>query len=617
MNRQTKKQTMNISENVTQFEKACFLQNHDKSRYTLTTMLNLPIADPEYVMHDFFYKYKDIAGRNALSLLSLIDKIKKENFERPTHFDVNSSQAYMEEVAPDKLITYMNNLYTQWTNIAHNNNITLSPEIESEKNAVISEFKEFAQYFEDYRTFINKYKIIEPAYIQNQYDIDAAPFYKEELDNLCKEYSQLLTPDTAGIFFQNQTDYGINQEDCIIPKLFVRLGSMVNQIREEIKEQKPEVLATMATKFVLSQSSSLTDITNFLVTKNFEDKIKIQIQLTSAQNISGVVLFEDGSVAVKNRNGLYKDITVDEMSDTTHELIKSTIDYKFRKKPTIGKLLKEKFDEDGGFFSDVDVVMNTYLDNEAILKNMKFDISIITDKSFEGIDDAMNEKLREYKIERYANSILSNKYKDLLTKEALKSFKVLYDSEIPANELQNLIGKKLAAINSPEEFEKYLEKVINQFNGFNPEALSGKLAKMDIVPLLTENDVYVFEVKTFEESKALGSASWCISRNEHHFETYTSDDKRQFFIYDFNKSDQSNESMIGITLESSGQFNTKHLKNDDYVNTTDFLKDVQKRLIIKELDKYELSDTMKTSLGLDKEELVVESKNKKTIKASI
>jgi hypothetical protein len=212
---------------------------------------------------------------------------------------------------------------------------------------------------------------------------------------------------------------------------------------------------------------------------------------------------------------------------------------------------------------------------------------------------------------------LSNKYKDLLTKDALESFKTLYDSKISEKELQSLIGKKLASIKTTEEFEKYLEKVINQFNGFNPEALTGKLAKMNIEPLLTENDIYVFEVKTFEESKALGSPSWCIARNDYHFNTYTSSEKRQFFIYDFNKSEKSNESMIGITLEKSGSFNTQHLKNDDYVSPTEFLKDIQKRLILKEVDQYRLDDVMKKNLGIEEPVVKPDSKNKKTIKASL
>jgi hypothetical protein len=608
---------MNISENVSEIEKESILQKHNAGKYALSTMLNLPIADPEYVQHDIFYKFKAICERNAFSLLNLVDLSKSKKFDKVTPFDRNSRDAYIEEIIPAETLNYINNLYTQWTDIANKAGVKLSPEIQQDKESIINDFNEFAQHFEDYRTFVNKYRILEPLYIQNKYDTDEEPFFREELDNLFNEYSRLLTQETCQIFFYNQTNYGISQDDCFIPKLFVRINDSINQIKAEIKEQKPEAIASMATKFVLSQSSTLSEITNFLATKNIEDQIKTQVQLTASQSMSGVILFKDGSIAFKNRNGLYQDNSFIDISDITHELIKSTIDYKFRKKPTIGKLFIEKFEEDGGFFNSIDVVMNTYLDNETILKNMKFDLSLVIDKDFEALDDAMNASIRDYKIERYANTILSNKYKDLLTKDALESFKTLYDSKISEKELQNLIGKKLASIKTTEEFEKYLEKVINQFNGFNPEALTGKLAKMNIEPLLTENDIYVFEVKTFEESKALGSPSWCIARNDYHFNTYTSSEKRQFFIYDFNKSEKSNESMIGITLEKSGSFNTQHLKNDDYVSPTEFLKDIQKRLILKEVDQYRLDDVMKKNLGIEEPVVKPDSKNKKTIKASL
>lgn len=608
---------MNISENVSEIEKESILQKHNEGKYALSTMLNLPIADPEYVKHDIFYKFKAISERNAFSLMNLIDSINARKFDKITPFDRNSRDAYTEEIIPADTLNYINNVYTQWTDIANKSGVTLSPEIQQEKESIINDFNEFAQHFEDYRTFVNKYRILEPLYIQNKYDSEEEPFFREELDNLFNEYSRLLTKETCQIFFNNQVNYGISQDDCFIPKLFVRINDSINQIKAEIKEQKPEAIASMATKFVLTQSSTLSDITNFLATKNIEDQIKTQVQLTASQSMSGVILFKDGSIAFKNRNGLYQDNSFVDINDITHELIKSTIDYKFRKKPTIGKLFMEKFEEDGGFFNSIDVVMNTYLDNETILKNMKFDLSLVIDKDFESLDDAMNASVREYKIERYANTILSNKYKELLTKDALESFKTLYDSQISEKELQNLIGKKLASIKTTEEFEKYLEKVINQFNGFNPEALSGKLAKMNIEPLLTENDIYVFEVKTFEESKALGSPSWCIARNDYHFNTYTSGEKRQFFIYDFNQSEKSNESMIGITLEKSGSFNTQHLKNDDYVSPTELLKDIQKRLILKEVDQYRLDDVMKKNLGIEEPVVKTDSKNKKTIKASL
>lgn len=611
---------MNISENVNIIEKESIIQSHSKGKFNLSTMLKLPIVDPQYQVHDTFYKFKTISERNAFSLLNIMETVKKDQFEKITHFDNNSKSAYAEEISPQETLTYIDNVYNQWKSIADEHNLVLSDTIQEQKDAIVKDFKEFSQYFEDYRIFIKKYKILEPLYINNRHNPEEASFFKEELDNLFKEYSNLLTVESAGIFFKNQTNFGISDEECVIPQLFARLTTMVDQMKAEIKEQKPEAIATMATKFVLSQSASLSDITNFLVTKNIEDQIKVQVQLTPSQNISGFVLFNDGSAAVKNRNGLYRDITVEEMGPMTHELIKSTIDYKFRKKPKLSKALQEKYEEDGTIFNEVDVIMNTYLDNEAIFKNMKFDFNLVMEnKCFEAIDDHMNAILLQYKIERYANTILSNKYKHLLTDEAYNSFKVLYETGVSETQLQDLVGKKLASIKEPEEFEKYIEKIINQFNGFNPEALSVKLETMNIQPILTENDVFVFEVNTFEDSKALGSASWCIARNQHHFDTYTGNGKRQFFIYDFNQNERSNQSMIGITLEKTGQFNTQHLKNDDYVSPTDFLRDVQKRLILKEVERYNLDNEMKKKLGIvdEKETIEADSKNKKTMRASI
>lgn len=607
---------MNISENINTIEMEIMLQGHNESKYALSSMLQLPIADPKYVMSDIFYKYKELSERNAFSLLNLMQNIDKREFNKVTTFDKNSRHAYLEDTDPADGLNYINNVFNQWIKIAQDNHVTLSENIQEVKETLLKEFAEFAQHYEDYRTFVNKYKILEPLYIANKYDADEEPFFKQELENLFEEYSDFLKQETCQIFFNNQTGYGISQEECFIPKLFVRLEDSINQIKADINEQAPESIATMAGKFVMAQSSTANEIANFLVTKNFEDTIKKQVLFTPSQQVSGVILFNDGSLAFKSRNGLYQDNGLVNNSNVVQEMIKSAIDYTFRKKPSISKILQEKFEEDGGFFNDVNVVMNTYLDNEAILKNMKFDMTQVADKSFEALDDAMNASLRDYKIERYANKILSNKYKDLLTPKALGSFKTLYDSNISESDLQNLIGKKLASIKNTEEFEKYLEKVINQFNGFNTEALEHKLSGMNIDPLLTENDIYVFEVKTFEESKTLGSASWCIARNQHHFDTYTSNEKRQFFIYDFNKSHKSNESMIGITLEKSGMFNTQHLKNDDYVRPTEFLKDIQKRLILKELDAYILDESMKTQLGLD-EPAIEDIKNKRTIKASL
>ena len=56
------------------------------------------------------------------------------------------------------------------------------------------------------------------------------------------------------------------------------------------------------------------------------------------------------------------------------------------------------------------------------------------------------------------------------------------------------------------------------------------------------------KVNSFEESKKLGSRMWCITREERHFNNYTSDLSFFCFLYDFNKSPQDKNSMQAIII---------------------------------------------------------------------
>lgn len=156
-----------------------------------------------------------------------------------------------------------------------------------------------------------------------------------------------------------------------------------------------------------------------------------------------------------------------------------------------------------GKLTNVLIVINTYLNNEQILKNMKMDLSVFENKSFEAIDDHMNELINKHKLTQYANSILSNKNKHLLTDKSLEHFKILMDSGVSKSVIQNLVGKKMAAIHTSEEFDKYLEKVIEHVSGFNEEILMEKLNSNNIKPTYHENNVVVFEIDTLNNQKFL------------------------------------------------------------------------------------------------------------------
>src|SRR5690606_34900688 len=101
-----------------------------------------------------------------------------------------------------------------------------------------------------------------------------------------------------------------------------------------------------------------------------------------------------------------------------------------------------------------------------------------------------------------------------------------------------------------DEFNAGLQKIIDSINNFDPDIISDKSKNLNINTLYKEDNVYVFKIDNFEQSKAIGSTSWCISRHEHYFDSYTENNAVQLFIFDFNKSSKDNKSMIGMTLYS-------------------------------------------------------------------
>jgi hypothetical protein len=84
----------------------------------------------------------------------------------------------------------------------------------------------------------------------------------------------------------------------------------------------------------------------------------------------------------------------------------------------------------------------------------------------------------------------------------------------------------------------------------------------------------------------LGSSSWCISRDKHYFDSYTSNEKNQYFIYNFDYSSRDNKSMTGLTLNSDGSYNTAHKKDDEYYKMDNYLAKVQLLILRNDNDNY-------------------------------
>lgn len=527
---------------------------------------------------------------------NVIKEIKSEDYSHAAYGLKEKADGFKRERYSSKWSDEFSFSFSQFA--------TIADEIGVDYNDLLPRLENLCKISKEYFSFFDKAAELMSEYVQLEtyikdvlYSPEELEIYKDDINSLVERFED---------FLKNKLDY-IDYDIVIRPQIR-EFETIRDDLLFRIKTTKPDALFNMSEYYYNDISTHAGDLAGFMLDKKYEDIITNKLTLTPSQKIQDFVVFADDSVCYKT-GGEYKLVVdKDDYNKVFTELEHSIIDYQLRKKPKlanyISKLYKESLHR--GQLESVLIVIDTYLKNEQILKNMKFDFSVFESNSFESIDDYMNELINKHKLNQYANSILSNKNKHLLNDASLEQFKVLMDSGVSKSVIQNLVGKKLAAIHTPEEFEKYLEKVIEHVSGFTEEALMNKLDGNGIQPVYNENKVIVFEVKTFDQSKSLGSPSWCISRNDYYFNDYTSNDSKQYFLYDFNRSEKDNQSMIGFTVQINGELRTQHARNDDYHSVDEFLSKIVNKIIYTNKQDYQLDQEKLTSL---EKEFAIKTKN--------
>lgn len=460
-------------------------------------------------------------------------------------------------------------------------------------------------FMDDMAKLINEYVQVESFIRTNTQNPTEFTIYQEEMEDLAIRYQEIIG--AAPIYLDINCTHMINNQ-------IQEFNILKDEILLRIKEKDPTLQLNMSELYHRDITLHSGDLAGFMLDKKYEDLIVTRMTLTESQRIQDYVVFDDSSVCYK-KNGVYHVVKdQDEHNKIFSELEHSLIAYQLRKKPKIAQYMSSLYTESGysstpiGKLEGVLIVIDTYLSNEQILKNMKLDLTFFKDKSFEVVDDYMHELINKHKLHHYANSILSNKNKHLLNDASLESFKVLMESGVSKGVIQNLVGKKLSAINTQDEFEKYLEKVIEHISSFSEDILMDKLNTNKITPVINENNVVVFEIDTFEQSQQLGSPSWCISRSNYYFNDYKNENTKQYFMYDFNKDEKDNESMIGFTIKKDGSMRTQHAKNDDYHEVDDYLEKIVNKILYTQKAEYALSEEM-----INKLETQFNPKNKKNL----
>lgn len=576
-------QFKNVQENFNEFV-------HDVS-YSVETFKKLPFLANDPMLARYELRIQALLSYYVSRMTKIHNLLDTQAFQKSLPSKIDMHMIHNEYVIHkiDRNINimvdaYFNqfSLYADGLDIDHLKERIFQLKLENtQKLSFLKDLSDFSQHYDTLEEYIRN----EAPNSQNQ------QAYIDELYELLDQYKHITSKESVAYY----TQFYHSVKSSFLTPLFEELNSIVGELKEVLKVNNFESVSSLSDIFVKQSNQHLSgDISQFLVNKHFENNIKEKITLNDNQKIQEYIVFNDFSVAFKKQGSYFSVKDDNDLKSTFLDLKESIINFELRKKPKIAKIFLDAYKDNPSYFVPVILTMNNFIENEQILKNMKFDFNILADSVWETVDDHMTALVNTHKLHQYAKGMLSNKNKHLLTEKAISSFKVLMDAAIPKNILQDLIGKKLSAIKTSDEFELYLDKVVDHFSSFNYDNLCHKLDALNITPVYNlNNEVVVFQIKSFEISKNLGSPSWCISRDNYYFDDYTSNGEKQYFLYDFSKDEKNEKSMIGFTVNKDGTLRTQHLKNDDHFSADDFLYDIVDHVLYKQIDDYMLTDDKK------------------------
>lgn len=420
-------------------------------------------------------------------------------------------------------------------------------------------------FHEDYRIFIdyasdNKQELLD---INNNFK-DKSLLTNHHFESI---HTHLKSLDNENFF----KHYNFVNLDSYNKKIKV-IGALSLDVFQELR--KKGFAHTVGNSYHDQIIKSRTSISNFL---NHQESLSVNPQnkiLIDSKTYKSSLLFEDGSLLLnKVDGGLCEIDSINDIKNIRNDLLKeyfltdfSRHQYYHKIFSDIGRNLNNNMVLER-FFDTID----TFKNNQQILKHYKFDYlktykdhlehpeRIMT--TFERVSDTMHKIVKDHNVKQFAYSITSKKYEHLYDKDTYRYMEALYDLDITKLDLQNYIGRKIALYKNPDEFNTGLALFLNSFNGFDRTTILEKAQEHKTDIIYDSDNKLIFEIKSFSQSQKLGNSSWCISRETSYFDSYTSDNQKQYFLFDFNKDSIDLDSLVGITLKN-GLYVTAHFKND-------------------------------------------------------
>ena len=538
--------------------------------------------------------------RTSIDLKDIVETIYEQFVNQPYSKNALMGSGYHDLLSHDSTHINKDNLvYTsrfilnELIDYARKNNVSVDlfeTQITHSMDNIEKEIKRFDTYFDD----ISKLKFMCSKFHKLSKTTDTTR--TEHEFNKIKNF--LVSPNHELLILNcnNPTHYFMNSA---LFSEFENLMKIKESVIEKIKSDRiNNNVLTLADNYVL-HFDHLNDIQKALMEKQTIQKI----EYTSAQKISGILLFSDGSLAFKEGSRDYKICkTAGEAINVVKDLYYSTIDYLLRKKPTLAKMFKLKLIEEDFSMRPMIGTINRYIENEPLVKaHLKegysdFLTDLMTNKSVEAFDDAFTMIAMKQKFHQFAYSITSKKYNELYNDESLSILKQLYDNKVDLKQLQEFVGKKIAAFENSEQFNAHLNKYLSIVNGFEIDLILESVNKTKAKIVSNKDNVLIVETNSYEQMNKLGSASWCIVRDESHYKNYTKDGNRQYIVFDFNKPSKDNDCMIGITLFPTGLHRNSHLKNDDSISAPNVIHHTDSIVIAQEKTFKELNEELRNRL---------------------
>lgn len=589
------------------------------SFFILQTAIDDNIKNISNLFEDFFEKVNELKDKNKNEIEFDIEDefseilLYKENIINSIAHDAqekiidlceeilnNSDYTFPDEVnaAAELLSERIENISTKLINIV------------DEISRSVNELLEIREHFKDItthnETISNLESDISNLESEDEVDEDGFSINEDEIDELEREknseesnikslYDSIESlleeqAESKYSFFFNKFINNNIPEDELLSKA-KDINDYYSIFNEILANEYINILEGLETEFQemksnINQSNIFDIINSYSKTKDLKLKEIIEhntfkkIDIKGSSKIKSITIFNDFSSKIDYLNGETKH---NFYANLTWEFIKNNekifIEDIFRKKPIYIKqfyLLSKKDrtyknDNLSSFYNEEEPLLLQFLNIQRninnyskIIENLEFKTKIknCDFKKTEYINDEIENKIYEHNIKKFAFSLVSNKNKHIINEESLKIIKSFFDSQISESVIREGIGKKIASINSADDFNEILRKERNNFFEWGDNFILSKIDNLNANLVYHKNGTLILEVKDFLASKSVGSPSWCISRSQHYFSNYTSkENATQYFIYDFNLAPEDKNSLIGITTHYNKQKKSFHINN--------------------------------------------------------